>query len=197
MEGTVEKLSEEESDAYYHSRPRGSQIGAHVSPQSSVLPNGRGELEARNAEFKQVGPCSAKSVLIQSLFGRATTCRARMSDAYWGGIRQPWCNSTLCTSCSGALWSHGKMCCCCCCCWMVQTSVMCTGAMGTCTEHSWCMPAQKFADESKEIPRPDNWGGYLIRPKAIEFWHGRPSRLHDRICFRKENGAWKQERLAP
>ena len=55
VEGTVEKLSEEESDAYYHSRPRGSQIGAHVSPQSSVLPNGRGELEARNAELKQVG----------------------------------------------------------------------------------------------------------------------------------------------
>ena len=57
VEGTVEKLSEEESDAYYHSRPRGSQIGAHVSPQSSVLPNGRGELEARNAELKQVGLC--------------------------------------------------------------------------------------------------------------------------------------------
>ena len=59
------------------------------------------------------------------------------------------------------------------------------------------MLVQKFADESQEIPRPENWGGYLIRPKAIEFWHGRPSRLHDRICFRKENGAWKQERLAP
>ena len=54
MEGTVEQLPGEESDAYYHSRPRGSQIGAHVSPQSSVLPNGRSELEARNEELKQV-----------------------------------------------------------------------------------------------------------------------------------------------
>ena len=54
VEGTVEQLPGEESDAYYHSRPRGSQIGAHVSPQSSVLPNGRGELEARNEELKQV-----------------------------------------------------------------------------------------------------------------------------------------------
>ena len=54
VEGTVEQLPEEESDAYYHSRPRGSQIGAHVSPQSSVLPNGRSELEARNEELKQV-----------------------------------------------------------------------------------------------------------------------------------------------
>ena len=59
------------------------------------------------------------------------------------------------------------------------------------------MLVQKFSDESKEIPRPKNWGGYLIRPRAIEFWHGRPSRLHDRISFRKENGEWKRERLAP
>ncbi len=54
IEGTVEKLPEGESDKYYHSRPRGSQIGAHVSPQSTVLKNGRGELEARNEELKQV-----------------------------------------------------------------------------------------------------------------------------------------------
>jgi len=56
---------------------------------------------------------------------------------------------------------------------------------------------QRFSDESQEIPRPANWGGYLIRPKAIEFWHGRPSRLHDRISFRKEGEKWKMERLAP
>ena len=54
VEGTVEKLPEGESDKYYHSRPRGSQIGAHVSPQSTVLKNGRCELEARNEELKQV-----------------------------------------------------------------------------------------------------------------------------------------------
>lgn len=55
VEGTVEKLPGEESDAYYHSRPRGSQIGAHVSPQSTVLRGGRGSLEDRNAQLKQVG----------------------------------------------------------------------------------------------------------------------------------------------
>lgn len=54
VEGSVERLPDEESDAYYHSRPRGSQIGAHVSPQSSVLPEGRATLEARNEQFKQV-----------------------------------------------------------------------------------------------------------------------------------------------
>ena len=58
VEGAVEKLPEEESDAYYHSRPRGSQIGAHVSPQSLVLPNGRAELETRNEELKQVSICT-------------------------------------------------------------------------------------------------------------------------------------------
>ena len=54
VEGTVEKLPEEESDAYYHSRPRGSQVGAHVSPQSSVLEDGRASLEDRNAQLKEV-----------------------------------------------------------------------------------------------------------------------------------------------
>lgn len=54
VEGSVERLPEEESDAYFHSRPRGSQIGAHVSPQSSVLEGGRDSLEARNAELQEV-----------------------------------------------------------------------------------------------------------------------------------------------
>ena len=63
----MEKLPEAESDAYYHSRPRGSQIGAHVSPQSSVLPNGRGELEARNTELKQVCICPVSSLCCQTL----------------------------------------------------------------------------------------------------------------------------------
>jgi pyridoxamine 5'-phosphate oxidase len=52
--------------------------------------------------------------------------------------------------------------------------------------------------ENEEIPRPDNWGGYLVIPKSIEFWQGRPNRLHDRIrCQLRQTGFWDLERLAP
>ena len=48
------------------------------------------------------------------------------------------------------------------------------------------------------IPRPPNWGGFRLVPARIEFWQGRPSRLHDRLCFSRESGgAWMLERLAP
>ena len=48
------------------------------------------------------------------------------------------------------------------------------------------------------VPRPDNWGGYRIMPTEIQFWHGRPSRLHDRFGYRKQaDGSWVRERLAP
>lgn len=108
IEGQVEKLSAVESDAYFHSRPRGSQIGAVVSHQSSVLPHGRQELEQREQDLQQ-----------------------------------------------------------------------------------------KYADEAVEIPRPDNWGGYLVVPSIIEFWHGKKSRLHDRLQYTREGNKWKMERLSP
>jgi pyridoxamine 5'-phosphate oxidase len=51
---------------------------------------------------------------------------------------------------------------------------------------------------NKEVPRPPHWGGYLIRPKTIEFWQGRPNRLHDRIVFYKDDkGSWAKRRLSP
>jgi pyridoxamine 5'-phosphate oxidase len=54
----------------------------------------------------------------------------------------------------------------------------------------------KFSDS--EIPRPPHWGGYLVRPVTVEFWQGRPNRLHDRLQYSlKENGSWLIERLAP
>lgn len=47
------------------------------------------------------------------------------------------------------------------------------------------------------VPRPPHWGGYVIAPERVEFWQGRPSRLHDRIVYRRGNGVWQKERLAP
>ena len=47
------------------------------------------------------------------------------------------------------------------------------------------------------VPRPPHWGGYLLIPDRVEFWQGRPSRLHDRIQYRLEGDKWIKERLAP
>lgn len=104
--GTVEKLSIEESTAYYHSRPRGSQLGAWASAQSSVITN--------------------REVLTQHL-----------------------------------------------------------------SEYQ-----DKFA--GSEVPKPGYWGGYKVVPATIEFWQGRPSRLHDRLLYTlSESNNWKIERLSP
>ena len=105
IKGEAEKLAEEKSDQYFNSRPRGSQIGAHVSPQSEVIPN-----------------------------------RKFLEDL----------NTTL---------------------------------------------EKKF--NNREIPRPAHWGGILVRPIEIEFWQGRPNRLHDRICCSLDGIDWKAKRLAP
>jgi pyridoxamine 5'-phosphate oxidase len=104
--GLVEKLSKEESDVYFKSRPTGSRIGAWASPQSEVIESGE---------------------------------------------------------------------------WLVQR-------------------ANQFEKNFTEndIPRPPHWGGYLVRPVTIEFWQGRPNRLHDRLLYSlQENGNWIVERLAP
>lgn len=103
--GTVEKVSTAESLKYFLSRPEGSQIGAWVSHQSSIITS-RSILEKKLYEIKE-----------------------------------------------------------------------------------------KFKDG--KIPIPDFWGGYRIIPKTIEFWQGRPSRLHDRILFSKQGTDWNIERLSP
>lgn len=51
--------------------------------------------------------------------------------------------------------------------------------------------------ETAPLYRPPHWGGYVLRPTVIEFWQGRPSRLHDRVRYRLDQGTWKIERLAP
>lgn len=104
--GNLEKVSSEESDKYFLSRPMGSQIGAWTSPQSKEIAN-REEIEGRLKEIEN-----------------------------------------------------------------------------------------RFSKEP--ISRPPHWGGYRLLPFRIEFWQGRPSRLHDRICYKKqETGEWLISRLAP
>ncbi|KAG2426487.1 hypothetical protein HXX76_011716 [Chlamydomonas incerta] len=111
VEGLVEQVPEAESTEYFHSRPRGSQIGAWVSNQSRPCRD-RGELEDRNKALQA-----------------------------------------------------------------------------------------QHADEGVPVPKPPHWGGYLIRPTLVEFWQGRPSRLHDRIAFRRAApepaSPWVMERLQP
>ena len=76
------------------------------------------------------------------------------------------------------------------------------------SDQSEVVPSREYLDnrlasfekkyENKEIPRPKNWGGYIVKPVSIEFWQGRPNRMHDRIRFTlQENFEWKIERLAP
>jgi pyridoxamine 5'-phosphate oxidase len=48
-----------------------------------------------------------------------------------------------------------------------------------------------------EIPRPPHWGGFLVRPRRVEFWEGRPNRLHDRVRYERDGEGWRIERLAP
>jgi pyridoxamine 5'-phosphate oxidase len=54
----------------------------------------------------------------------------------------------------------------------------------------------RFAD-AEDVPRPDHWGGFLLRPQAIEFWQGQRDRLHDRFLYTREDGDWTIRRLAP
>jgi len=52
--------------------------------------------------------------------------------------------------------------------------------------------------KGRDVPRPDHWGGYVVLPSVFEFWQGRESRLHDRICYtRQQDRSWKMERLMP
>lgn len=53
----------------------------------------------------------------------------------------------------------------------------------------------RYADA--DVPTPEDWGGYVVRPETVEFWQGRPGRMHDRLVYRRDGDAWRTERLAP
>ena len=53
----------------------------------------------------------------------------------------------------------------------------------------------RYADG--DVPTPEEWGGYLVRPEAVEFWQGRPGRMHDRLVYHRSGDGWRTERLAP
>jgi pyridoxamine 5'-phosphate oxidase len=62
-------------------------------------------------------------------------------------------------------------------------------------EEQWRTIADRFPDH---VPLPPNWGGFVLAPSRIEFWQGRPNRLHDRFSYTREaDGSWRIERLAP
>jgi len=62
-------------------------------------------------------------------------------------------------------------------------------------EAAFAEAESRFAD--RDIPVPEEWGGYVVRPEVVEFWQGRPGRLHDRLRYRRTDGGWVTERLAP
>ena len=72
------------------------------------------------------------------------------------------------------------------------------------SEQSEVIPSRQFLEDRLEevrnvgiVKRPENWGGYVLKPQYFEFWQGRSNRLHDRIVYTLENGAWAIKRLAP
>jgi pyridoxamine 5'-phosphate oxidase len=62
-------------------------------------------------------------------------------------------------------------------------------------EREWAEAAERFPGE--DVPLPPFWGGFVVEPTRIEFWQGRPNRLHDRFSYTREDGRWVVQRLAP
>lgn len=229
VEGVVEKVPVEESTEYFHSRPRGSQIGAWVSNQSQPVQD-RGVLDARWVQERDGGGQRWGRIAWSARRTRAPGClrlgcrqpTATRKDRMQlvlkevnaeGQINRPEHGQLL----SGSIPSRGAL-------WHMQPCSARCGSTQPCRARAcylclmigcWKQAPEttlcpcvrytelmdKYADESVPVPRPEHWGGYLIRPTAIEFWQGRPSRVHDRIVFRRaapgEGQPWVMERLQP
>jgi pyridoxamine 5'-phosphate oxidase len=65
------------------------------------------------------------------------------------------------------------------------------------TELEAAYAAAETRFEGGEVPVPEEWGGYLVHAEAVEFWQGRPGRMHDRLVYRRTGSEWRTERLAP
>jgi pyridoxamine 5'-phosphate oxidase len=63
-------------------------------------------------------------------------------------------------------------------------------------DEAWAETAARFPDTSS-VPAPPHWGGFRVVPESVEFWQGRPSRMHDRLRYRLSDGEWRVERLGP
>ena len=61
---------------------------------------------------------------------------------------------------------------------------------------SYARVQERFGDDGP-VPVPPEWGGYRVRPEVVEFWQGRPSRMHDRLVYQRDGDGWSTERLAP
>jgi pyridoxamine 5'-phosphate oxidase len=61
-------------------------------------------------------------------------------------------------------------------------------------DDAWARADEAYPDD---VPVPEEWGGYRVRPEVVEFWQGRPGRMHDRLVYRRTDEGWRTERLAP
>ena len=214
VEGSVEKLSEEESAEYYHSRPRNIQIGAWCSAQSSVI-SGR--------QVCHHAPLHVCCVVVAVDKAPAFACNTKLWHVWWQLNALTGTLSGLCV-CERArdAASHKMQC------PLVVVLPPCAlvpSGRGARARTQACLMhlpdlrlltrnvlhivqeledklhelQQKYADEAQQIPKPEFWGGFRVTPLRIEFWHARPSRLHDRLCFTRASATdeWQMQRLSP
>jgi pyridoxine/pyridoxamine 5'-phosphate oxidase len=192
VEGVVEQLPEEESEAYFHSRPRSHQVSGKMSSPAGLAARTQAGDEVPHVIVQQCvsllgwlpehDSCRAHRE-IAGLYPAASHLAVGLAELVCAKPQRP------CSPCRalqiGALAS-------------MQSTPLRHGRQEL--EERAERLERQYADESVPVPRPPHWGGYVLRPLSIEFWQGRPSRLHDRLRYvRKDANTedWRLERLAP